>query len=128
LTNSGIELRQGKYGNSEAQQTALYHFLHALANYKYLDSLFAPLLALLHVPGSIPAPLANHSNCLFPIFNYSPASQCRCGPYKATFAYFNLIRKHVLLNGVVLSQEGAIGPFFEGDMPLQIIHPEIQCR
>jgi hypothetical protein len=29
--------------------------------------------------------------------------QRRCGPYKATFAYFNLIRRHVLLKGLVLA-------------------------
>jgi hypothetical protein len=46
-------------------------------------------------------------------------SQCRCGPYKAIGAYFYLVRNNVLLNGVALSQEGAIGPFFEGDMLLK---------
>jgi hypothetical protein len=52
----------------------------------------------LYSPGSIPN---WHSNCSFPIFNYCPSSQWRCAPYKPSGSTFNLIRRHVSLNGVV---------------------------
>jgi hypothetical protein len=38
---------------------------------------------------------------VFPIFNYCPGSQWRCNPYKAASTYFHLVKKHVLLKGLV---------------------------
>jgi hypothetical protein len=43
-----------------------------------------------------------------------------CGPYKAIFASFNLIRKHVLLNGVVLCLNRTLwGQFLREICPLK---------
>jgi hypothetical protein len=46
--------------------------------------------------------------------------QWRCGPYKATFASFNLIRKHVSLKKVVsLLKREQKGPFLREICPLK---------
>jgi hypothetical protein len=54
------------------------------------------------VPGSIPNRHSTAVNiCFFLIFNYCPSLQWRCGPYKAAFAHFHLVKRHVHLNWLV---------------------------
>jgi hypothetical protein len=53
----------------------------------------APLLSLLHVPGSIPAPLAIHSNCLGPNSEEDGQLAAQVRPIQSNFRLFLLDKK-----------------------------------
>jgi hypothetical protein len=58
-------------------------------------------------------------------FNYCPSSKWRCGSYKAAFAYLHLIRKHVLLKGLVSClNRSLLGQFLREICPFKIYSPK----